>query len=89
MKIKNGFVLRNICDTNVVVAEGLENINFSKIINLNESAAWLWSQVEDKDFTVADLTSLLTEHYEIDEDTAREDAKALAEAWIEAGIVEE
>ena len=85
MKIKEGFKLRNICDTNVIVAQGLENINFSKIINLNDSAAWLWQQVESREFSVG----LLMEHYEVDEDTARQDAKDLVDSWLEAGIVSE
>ncbi|RGN50293.1 MULTISPECIES: PqqD family protein [unclassified Bacteroides] len=89
MKIKEGFKLRNICDTNVIVAQGLENINFSKIINLNDSAAWLWQQVESREFSVELLASLLMEHYEVDEDTARQDAKDLVDSWLEAGIVSE
>lgn len=89
MKIKEGFKLRNICDTNVIVAQGLENINFSKIINLNDSAAWLWNQVENKEFTVEELASLLVSHYDVDEKTAMKDAEALSDSWLNAGIVTE
>lgn len=89
MKIKEGFKLRNICDTNVIVAQGLENINFSKIINLNDSAAWLWKQVENKEFTVEQLAALLVQHYEVDDETARKDAEELAASWIKAEIVTE
>ena len=42
MKIKKGFVLRDICGENIIVAEGKENIDFTKIISMNESAALLW-----------------------------------------------
>lgn len=87
MKIKEGFKLRNICETNVIVAQGLENINFSKIINLNDSAAWLWKQVENKDFTVEELASLLTAHYEVGSETAMQDAEALVGSWLNAGII--
>lgn len=89
MRIKDGFKLRSICDTNVIVAQGLENINFSKIINLNDSAAWLWKQVEGRDFTAEDIALLLTEHYEVTMETAREDAKALVDSWLNAGIIAE
>ena len=44
MKAKTGFHLRNICGENVIVAEGIENIDFSKIISMNESAAYLWQK---------------------------------------------
>lgn len=87
MKIKEGFVLRTICDTNVVVGEGMENINFSKIINLNDTAAWLWKQVEGKEFSVDDLAALLLSRYEVDEATAHKDAEELAASWLSAEII--
>ena len=38
MKTKPGFTLRDICGEYIIVAEGLENIDFSNIISLNESS---------------------------------------------------
>ena len=48
MKIKEGFVLRTIVGENVVIGEGLAQINFNKMICLNSSAAYLWREVEGK-----------------------------------------
>ncbi|MBQ8712620.1 MAG: PqqD family protein [Prevotella sp.] len=89
MKTKQGFRLRNICGENVIVAEGIDNIDFSKIISMNESAAYLWQKVEGQPFTVEDLTRLLCEEYDIDEATAHKDSETVAQQWIEAGIAEE
>jgi hypothetical protein len=89
MKTKKGFNLRNVCGERIVVAEGIENIDFSKIISMNESSAYLWSQVQDKgDFTVEQLAKLLTEEYEVDENTALADSKTVVKQWLDAGIVE-
>ena len=88
MKIKKGFRLRNICGENVIVAEGIENIDFSKIISMNESAAYLWQKVGDESFTAEDLARLLCEEYDVDEATAQADAQTVAEQWVNAGIVE-
>ena len=63
MKTKKGFRLRNICGENIIVAEGVENIDFSRIISMNESSAYLWKKVEGQDFTEKDLTNYLTEEY--------------------------
>lgn len=41
MKKKSGFVLRQVCGENIIVAEGKENIDFSSIIAMNESSAYL------------------------------------------------
>lgn len=88
MKAKKGFNLRSICGENVIVAEGVENIDFSRIISMNESAAYLWKNIQQRDFTPADLAQLLTSEYEVDEATAQKDAAIIAQQWVEAGIVE-
>lgn len=88
MKTKKGFVLRNICGENIIVAEGKENIDFTKIISMNDSSAYLWSKVEGKDFNACTLADLLMEEYDVDKDTASADADAIARKWKEAGIAE-
>ena len=36
MKIKKGFVLREVCGEHVIVGEGLGAVNFGKLLALNE-----------------------------------------------------
>ena len=89
MKVKNGFNLREVCGERIIVAEGDENIDFSNIISMNESSAYLWEEVQKVDsFTVDNLVELICNQYEIDEDTARKDATMLAAQWGTAGIIE-
>lgn len=45
LKKKPGFTMRTICGENFLVAEGLENIDFTKLIALNETSAFLWSSI--------------------------------------------
>ena len=87
MKINQGFELREMCGEHIVIGTGVENIDFSKVISLNESAAWLWKEVEGKDFTPETLAALLVEQYEVDADVALADAKALTNQWVSVGIV--
>ena len=89
MKTKKGFRLRTVCGENIIVAEGIENIDFSRIISMNESAAFLWQKTDGQDFTEEDLIRYLTEEYEVDDATARADVKTLLERWHEAGIIED
>ena len=42
MRIKKGFELRDVCGEHIIVAYGIENIDFNKVISLNESATYLW-----------------------------------------------
>ena len=90
MKAKTGFNLRTVCGENIIVAEGKENIDFSNIISMNESSAYLWKQVQGMEsFTNEDLARLLTEEYEVALDTAMTDAIQLSQQWLQAGIISE
>ena len=90
MKAKTGFNLRTVCGENIIVAEGKENIDFSNIISMNESSAYLWKNIQKKEsFTTDDLAQLLFDEYDVDMETAKADAAQLANQWIEAGIVSE
>ena len=89
MKIKDGFILRTICGEHVVVGEGLAQVNFNKLITLNETAAFLWKEVTGKSFTKEDLVKLLLDNYEVEEARAAEDVDKLIATWIKEGVVEE
>ena len=89
MKIKKGFVLRQVCGENVVVGEGLDAINFGKLLSLNETAAWLWQQaVAIGDFTVDSLVAKLLEEYDVTEDVARKDVTNIINEWQKVAVVE-
>lgn len=88
MKTKKGFNLRQVCGENVIVAEGAENIDFSSIISMNESSAYLWNNIQDKEFDKNNLVELLTQEYDVDADTAAKDVEALVAQWLKAGIIE-
>ena len=89
MRINQGFELREMCGENIVIATGVENIDFSKVISLNESAAYLWREVKDKEFTPATLAALLITQYEVNEAVAMADATALANLWVTEGLAAE
>lgn len=87
MKIVDGFRLRDVMGQATVVGEGVGQINFNKLITLNESAAFLWKSVEGVEFTADTLASLLMEQYGIDEELAVKDAEAISRQWLETGLV--
>ena len=88
MKIKEEFTLRDVCGEKVIIAEGLRNLNFSKLINLNESDAYIWTYLQEKDdFTAETVADLLRQEYEVDHATALADAQKLLAEWQEQGLV--
>lgn len=78
MKIKQGFILREVAGNFIVVAVGNAVKEFNGVINLNETGAYLWKKLQDG----ADeegLVKALLEEYEVEEDLARKDVKAFVE----------
>ena len=89
MKIKKGFVLREVCGEHVIIGEGLGAINFGKMLALNESAAWLWKQaVEMGDFTLEALAEKLCQEYEVSAEEALQDVTEMIGEWQRVNVVE-
>ena len=86
MKIKDGFILRAVADTHIVVAVGKQSKNFNKMIKLNDSAAFLWRLLENER-TAQELAGELVAEYGIDMQQALADAEAFAAALKEAGLL--
>lgn len=90
MKQKKGFILRDVCGDKVIVAEGLEVLDFGQLLSLNETAAWLWEEASRQgDFTVDSLTSALCEEYNVEKELATKDVTAILTKWKDLGLTEE
>lgn len=88
MRIVDGFTLRSVAGEMIVSGESIAQVNFNKLITLNESAAYLWSEVAGSDFSAETLAGLLVAKYEIDNERALADANSILSSWIEVGIIE-
>lgn len=74
----------------MIVAEGIDNVDFTNIISMNESSAYLWNEISSLNFFDENtLTDLLTERYQVTTEIAFADSKKIMSEWMKAGIVEE
>lgn len=82
--------MRKLGREHILVGESVKLVNFNKMIVLNETAAFLWEQIEGgREFTVEQLAAKLVEQYEISMDVALADSAALVDKWLEAGVISE
>lgn len=89
MRIKKGFVLREVCGERVIIGEGLGAINFKKMLALNESAGWLWKQAQEMgDFTIEALADKLCDEYEVTAEEALQDVAEIVGEWQKVNVVE-
>lgn len=77
MKIKDGFLLRQVAGQTVVLPVG-GDLDLNMMITLNDTGAFLWEQLAEDTNESALVTALLAE-YDVDEDTARKAVAAFVE----------
>lgn len=88
MKVKDGFIVKKVVDDYVVVPVGDNFVDFSSIINLNETGAFLWKCLEN-DVTEDALADMLAKEYEVSVSEVKDDTLAFVESLKNAGLIEE
>lgn len=89
MKTKSGFKLRPLGEEYILIGESIEQVNFNKMITMNSTAAYLWQKLgEGAEFDAQKMAQLLTDEYDVDDETALRDAQNTIEKWLNAGIIE-
>lgn len=89
MKIKQGFVLRDVCGEQVIMGEGLGALDFGRLLCLNETAAFLWKcALELGEFTVESLSEKLCGEYDVSKEQALADVSQIVDEWKKVNVVE-
>lgn len=86
MKIKDGFILREVAGSYIVVAVGSAVKTFNGVINLNQTGAFLWELLQ-KGAEKEDLVKALLGEYEVDEQTASKDVDVFIEKLEQANLI--
>ena len=87
MKIKDGFILRDVAGQTIVVAVGKRSKSFNRIIKLNPTGKFIWEKLSS-DIERDELVASLVAEYDIDEATASSDADKFVETLKGADILE-
>ncbi len=87
MKIKDGYVLRNVAGNYIVVPFGEKSLDFSGLITLNELGANIWNLLE-KDTTLEEITQNLLKEYDVSEDVLTNDVKEFISQLKGANLIE-
>lgn len=89
MRIKDGFVMRQVGGDNVVVPLGPAAEGFHGMVRLNDTGALLWKRLEELGEADEDaLAEALVAQYDVDAEQAAHDVSAFAKTLIDAGVFE-
>ena len=86
MKLKDGFVLREIAGNFFVVPVGSRTVDFSAMISLNETGAFLWKQLETEQ-TADSLLQALLDEYDVTAEVAQADVDRFIASLQEAELL--
>ena len=64
----------------MAVAVGETSKNFHGMIRLNETGAFLWKKMAEKDCSEEELVDMLLKEYDIDRETAAKDVHKMIES---------
>lgn len=86
MRVKDGYMLREIAGTWVVVPIGKRVVEFNGLMTLNESGALLWKKLE-MEADMKELVRAVMSEYEVDEATASSDVAEFVSEIDKKGLI--
>lgn len=87
MQINKDFTIQKVGESSyVAVPVGKTSIDFHAMVRLNETGAFLWKLMAEKDCTEEALVDAILAEYEIDRETAAADVHRLVEQLRENKI---
>ena len=88
MKIKDGYMLRELDDMAIVVAVGKRAVEFNGMITLNSLGTFIWKCLSADTTEEEILTNILNE-YDVDYDCAKKDLSDFLKKIRDAGLIDE
>ena len=86
MQIKKDFTIQKVGNSYVAVAVGESSKSFHGMIRLNETGAFLWNMMAEKNCTEDDLVEGILAEYEVDRETVVADVRRIVSNLAENGI---
>ncbi len=87
MKIKEGFVLRQVMGNNVVIAVGEASRDFHKMVQLNAPAAEIWNYIAEG-YTKDRIVDEMIDKYDVERATLEADVEKTLNMFSENGMIE-
>ena len=87
LKIKKGFILREVSGSFIVVAVGAASKEFKGLITLNETGAFLWEKLVNGN-TKEGLVEALLNEYDAPREVIENDVNDFLKIITDGGLVE-
>lgn len=87
MKIREGFILREVAGTYVIISSGDDNLDFKGVITVNEVGALIWKGIE-AGLSKEEIVEKILLEYDVTKEIASSDCDEFLEQLISKNIIE-
>ncbi|MBP1617318.1 MAG: Uncharacterized protein H6Q14_1145 [Bacteroidetes bacterium] len=87
MRIKDKLILRHVGNDYIIIEPERDTVDMTKVFSLNESAVWLWEELNGIDFTEEYMAELLMKKYDVSKERALEDVYKLITIFKDQGLI--
>lgn len=88
MKIKDGFILKDVAGSKIVIATGSAKLDFNGVITFNDVGAEVFTMLDGTN-TVEEIISHIAAEYGIDESTVKADVEKLIDKMRKHKLIAE
>ena len=88
MRLKSGFVLEEVAGTYLAVAVGERAEELQVLVKLNDTGAFLWKQLSERDVSELDLVDALHAEYDVSESVAERSVSAFLHTLYKEGLID-
>ncbi|MGJ1387089.1 PqqD family protein [Sphingobacterium spiritivorum] len=89
MRLRTDIRLRKIGEEYIIVDPGQDMVDMSKAYTLNETAAFIWNELQNIEFSVSTIAQLLRDNYDLSPEIADKDAKELVKQLQSEGLLKD
>lgn len=88
MKIKDGYILKEVAGSNIVIATGAQKMNFNGVMTFNSVGADVFNMLNGEN-TVDDIATKIAEDYGVPFERVKTDVQNLITKMKEHNLIEE
>lgn len=88
MRIKDGFIMKNVAGSNVVLPLGERRVELNGIITFNEVGAKVFNLLDGTN-SVEEIVTIITKEYDVSRDVVEADVNVLIEKMRAQGLIED
>lgn len=88
MKIKDGYILKDVAGAKIVIATGAQRLNFNGVMTFNEVGAVVFNMLDGTN-SVQDIVTKISEDYGVPFERVQTDVENLIKKMKEHNLIEE